>query len=115
MSAKELIDAGAIGVLVILVIVFLRYIGKRDTEATRRESQWQNFLETRDKQWQDFIHTENESDTQVISGLRGVIERVSRELQNLRGDFDKHDEWERKAIEDIKTQSRKKRGTNDSE
>lgn len=95
----KLVDAGAAGLLIIVVVIFVNYLSKR-------ESQWQEFLEHRDAVWRAFAHEQNQAVQTNLQQFAEVITAVKNELIALRQDFQAHEVWERTYLEP-KTQSRK--------
>jgi hypothetical protein len=68
-SVLHLIELGAAGAVIAVVIIFLNYIAKRD------------------KEWQDFFNSL--TDKQVITMLK-LVDAIAQ-LQN---EFNRHDVWE---------------------
>lgn len=73
-----LINLGSAGAVIIVVVYFLRYIGKRDTQHDQSSDK-------RDAQWQTFLQEQRERDNTAI---RALVD----EIKCLSSKFDSHDE-----------------------
>jgi hypothetical protein len=91
----SLVNIGAAGAVIAVVLVFL------------------DFIKQRDKDWRDFFNGIRETDGAAITRLTEVIDRLVSRVQSLEGKFDAHDAKEMEFLhgveskQNIKTQPRK--------
>lgn len=95
---EKLIEAGPLGILVLVVIVFLYYLKHRDIA------------------WQQFTKDMRAEDNKKLEALVAQVKELAGELVALREDFNEHNVWERESIaqmqsriasQDRKTQPRR--------
>jgi hypothetical protein len=67
-----LVNAGSAGAVIVVVILFLRYMEKRDA------------------QWREWMVAVRAGDQQMIDGLKDAIRAMKEELAALRADFQSH-------------------------
>lgn len=105
MDFAKLIEAGPLGVVVLLVFIFIRYIEARDKS-------YQQATATRDAQWQEFTRQQRTEDNGVIRDLMTQVKELATELVALRDDFNEHNTWERARLAELepKTTPRRKTG-----
>lgn len=99
-DATKLIEAGPLGVLVFVVLVFVWYLDRKDRQNSERE-------ERRDKSWQDFYREQRQADTQAIAQLVEQVRGLAQELVMFRSDFEEHNTWERTKLEAMTRQPRR--------
>jgi len=80
---SKLAELGSTGLLLIVVILFLNYIDKRD------------------KQWKDFFSEMHNADNAILAELTSAFESVKNELVSLRSEFHAHDEMEREVMRNV--------------
>jgi hypothetical protein len=79
----KLAELGSTGLLLIVVVLFLNYIDKRD------------------KQWQQYFKEMHQVDSTVLVELKSAFEAVKNELVSLRSEFHAHDEMEREVMRNV--------------
>lgn len=79
----KLLDAGALGIVVFLVVTFFWYLDRRDKS-------WQSFIDRRDKEYQEFF-------ARIVTDFDKSNSAVKAEVGLLRADFNQHtqDEMQR--------------------
>lgn len=82
-DTTKLIEAGPLGVVVLLVIVFIWYIDRRD------------------KSWQIFTKELRADDNKMVQDLVNEVKQLANELVQLRKDFDEHNTWERVKLDEL--------------
>lgn len=90
-GAAKLIEAGPFGILVLVVIIFIWYLDRRDKSNQAAQ-------EKRDLQWQQFTKELRAEDSKVVTDLATQVEKLATELVSLRKDFNEHNTWERESI-----------------
>lgn len=78
-----LINLGAAGAVIIVVVYFL------------------NFIKERDRQWQEFFSQIHGTEQSVFRDLKAALEAVRDELMALRNEVRSHDLVAREAIKEI--------------
>jgi hypothetical protein len=91
MDISKLIEAGPLGVVVLLVIVFIWYIDRRDKS-------YQESSKQRDTQWQEFTKQQRAEDNGTIRELVIEVKSLTSQLVALRNDFNDHNIWERTVV-----------------
>lgn len=84
-----LVNLGAAGAVIIVVVYFL------------------NFIKERDRQWQEFFGQIHDTEQGVFRDLKTALEAVRDELMALRNEVRNHDKMARGAIREM---SRKQKG-----
>jgi uncharacterized NAD(P)/FAD-binding protein YdhS len=87
----SLVNIGAAGAVIAVVVVFLKFIEKRDQD------------------WRDFFNGIRATDGAAITRLTEVIDRLVSRVESLEGKFDAHDAKEMeflRGVQDRKTQPR---------
>jgi hypothetical protein len=106
MDLVKLAEAGPLGVVVILVIVFIWYLDRRDKAYQESEKQ-------RDAQWQEFTKQQRAEDNGTIRDLVIQVKDLASQLVALRDDFNEHNTWERATLETLeKKPPRSRKQTN---
>jgi len=82
-NLATLVNVGAAGAVIAVVILFLRFIEKRD------------------KDWRDFFSEIRKSDGEALTRLAGVIDRLVEKVECLDTKFDKHDATEMEVLRNI--------------
>jgi predicted histidine transporter YuiF (NhaC family) len=90
----KLIEAGPLGVVVLLVAIFIWYIDRRDKA-------YQDASHRRDTQWQDFTKQQRTEDNSVIRDLMQQVKDLATQLVALRDDFNDHNTWERARLNEM--------------
>lgn len=83
MDVTKLIDAGPLGIIVLLVLYFLWYLDRRD------------------KAWQEFTKSQRAEDNGVIRDLIADVKSLAAQLVALRDDFNEHNTWERAKLDEL--------------
>ena len=86
----SLIDLGSAGAVIIVVIVFLNYIGKRDQE------------------WRDFFTLLNKANTDDMTRFAGMMERLAASVDYLGKDLKAHDQHVEERIQTVVRKARAK-------
>jgi len=81
---SQLLDLGTAGVLVILVIIFLNYITKRDTE-------WREYFTELNKMQRDFFTVLNTANSTDLQSVTSVLREVVAGQQALTSLVSEHD------------------------
>ena len=89
-TIASLINFGSAGAVIIVVIIFLNYIGKRDAE------------------WRDFFTVLNKSNVEDMSKLTKAIDSMSQSVACLGDKLDQHDGHVDARIRDIQNAERRK-------
>lgn len=89
-TIASLINFGSAGAVIIVVIIFLNYIGKRDAE------------------WRDFFTVLNKSNVEDMSKLTKAIDSMSASVACLGDKLDQHDGRVDTRIKDIQLAERRK-------
>ncbi len=72
-TIASLINLGGAGAVIIVVILFLKYLQKRDEE-------WQTQMQKRDDQWQAFFSKISAANTTETQHLTDAIDRLAVQL-----------------------------------
>jgi hypothetical protein len=78
-----LVNIGAAGAVIAVVIIFLR------------------FIQSRDKDWRDFFTVIRQTDGEAITRLTGVIDKLVARMECLEDKFDKHDATEMEFLRNV--------------
>ena len=89
-TIASLINFGSAGAVIIVVMIFLNYIGKRDQE------------------WRDFFTILNKSNVEDMGKLTKAIDNMSDSVALLGENLKKHDNNVESRIKDVQTSTRRK-------
>ena len=89
-TIASLINFGSAGAVIIVVMIFLNYIGKRDQE------------------WRDFFTILNKSNVEDMGKLTKAIDNMSDSVALLGENLKKHDDNVESRIKDVQTSTRRK-------
>ena len=88
-TIASLINFGSAGAVIIVVIIFLNYIGKRDQE------------------WRDFFTVLNKSNVEDMGKLTKAIDNMSQSVAILGVNLKQHDDHVEARIKDIQSATRR--------
>ena len=89
-TIASLINFGSAGAVIIVVIIFLNYIGKRDTE------------------WRDFFTALNKSSVEDMSKLTKAIDSMALSVSSIGNKLDIHDVHVDTRIREIQNAERRR-------
>lgn len=89
-TIASLINFGSAGAVIIVVIIFLNYIGKRDQE------------------WRDFFTVLNKSNVEDMGKLTKAIDNMSQSVAILGVNLKQHDDHVEARIKDIQSATRRR-------
>ena len=89
-TIASLINFGSAGAVIIVVIIFLNYIGKRDAE------------------WRDFFTVLNKNNVEDLGKLTKAIESMSASVAKLGESLKEHDDHVEVRAKEILTAARKR-------
>ena len=89
-TIASLINFGSAGAVIIVVIIFLNYIGKRDQE------------------WRDFFTVLNKSNVEDMGKITRAIDNMSDSVKLLGENIKKHDNNVENRIKEIQTSTRRR-------
>ena len=95
-TIASLINFGSAGAVIIVVIIFLNYIGKRDQE------------------WRDFFIMLNRNSIEDMARLTKAIDQMAQSLSGLGVNLKVHDDHVETRIKDIQLAERRKARTKGS-
>lgn len=78
-----LVNAGAAGAVILVVVLFLRFIKERD------------------KNWQEFFVTIRTEDRQQSNKILEVMDRLITRVESLEDKFDRHDATEMEVLRNL--------------
>jgi hypothetical protein len=89
------IQAGAVGVLALFVIVmtlsFFAYITRRDKQLEKRDEQWRLFLNKTHRDFKDFLTLEKEQRKDAMQLGMNDVEALTRSVSELAKAMGEHD------------------------
>ena len=89
-SIASLVNFGSAGAVIVVVIIFLNYIGKRDAE------------------WRDFFTVLNKSNVEDMGKLTRAIDSMSTSVAKLGESLKDHDDHVESRIKEVQAASRKR-------
>ena len=89
-TIASLINFGSAGAVIVVVIIFLNYIGKRDQE------------------WRDFFIMLNRNSIEDMQRLTKAIDTMAQSISNLGINLKDHDDHVEGRIRDIQNSERRK-------
>ena len=89
-SIASLVNFGSAGAVIIVVIIFLNYIGKRDAE------------------WRDFFTVLNKNNVEDLGKLTRAIESMSISVFKLGDSLKEHDDHVESRIKEVTAAARKR-------
>jgi nitrate/nitrite-specific signal transduction histidine kinase len=89
-TIASLINFGSAGAVIIVVIIFLNYIGKRDVE------------------WRDFFTLLNKNNVEDMGRLTKAIDQMAQSLDKLGVNLKMHDDHVEQRIKDVQTATRRR-------
>jgi len=89
-SIASLVNFGSAGAVIIVVIIFLNYIGKRDAE------------------WRDFFTVLNKSNVEDMGKLTKAIDSMSTSVAKIGESLKDHDDHVESRIKEVQAAARKR-------
>jgi hypothetical protein len=85
-----IINLGAAGAVIVVVVYFLRFIQKRDEQYQVREQQWQMFFKA------------------LLADKDAPMAKLTQVIESLLTEFQEHDTWERTKLDEMSGQINRK-------
>lgn len=94
-------DSPYIGALVVVVVVFVKYLQSLQTNQIANEAK-------RDQQWREFLTEQRTQTTAALQRLSAEITSVSNLVATVHAEQLRHDAWSREAIDAMRSKARRK-------